>query len=492
MTKNIALEPRPSEQMSESYSDELMDDLFGDVDQILAGDPSVCMAIVKSPTEPHSPKNKTVQLPANFTARSAADVYRATMVASTQASNAQVNSMQMSNRLADQQENQSLLPQQTSQGYRKGGRPMTAFQGNPAQSGNFQSAVIQSSTDLSADAATDTGAATIDVQPNAQLEDSFSYPPDSATELAPSLTSTTSTLTSPAASKSKASKLPVSLPFLLIGAAGISMIGTLCIWVLGHSNPGRAQLLSFNTEASAAELPQRSDEAFLVYLQRSLDTISTKQANQNSPNQTAATLPGASPSSSVPATVSPSAAAAPAASTSAASTPTASAPTASAPSIIERVFVPVYQNEQTNNPVAAAPTAPGPTDANRSTVPVPAPVAAAAALPAGSSAPAATLPTLPASSTALPTPPTTTATAPTNSAAAAVVDTTPVAEQVLVGVLNLGSRSAALFDVDGTSQRTYVGDRIGTSDWSLVSVNGQDVVIRRNGEVRSVYIGQRF
>ena len=68
----------------------------------------------------------------------------------------------------------------------------------------------------------------------------------------------------------------------------------------------------------------------------------------------------------------------------------------------------------------------------------------------------------------------------------------PASEHALVGILNLGSRSAALFNIDGSSQRAYVGDRIGVSDWSLVSVNGQDVVVRRDGEVRSIYIGQRF
>jgi len=497
MTKNIALEPRPTEKVSESYSDELMDDLFGDVDRILAGDSGACGAIVKSPAEAHRPGARTVQLPSNFTARSAADIYRATIAASRdQASNWPEDWP------ADRPENQPASSQQPSSGYHRGGRPMTAFHGNPAQSGNFQSAVIQSSTHSE----TESSAATIDVQPNAHPEETFSYPSDSAAELTSPLASSPDALV---ALKSKAPKLPVSLPFLLIGAAGISLAGTLGIWALGHSDPGGARLLSFNTEASAAELPKRSDEAFLVYLQQALNTIS---ANHSPSNQTVAILPGAAPASSVPTTVPQANAAAPTAgalpglpganaSAANASVPNVSVPSGSVssgsvPNVIERVFVPVYQNERTNNSVAAVPAAPMPsnqTGRRQPTVPVPAPVAAAAALPAGAAVPAASLPTLPTGNTAaLPTPPVTTAAAPTNSAAAAIVDTTPVAEQVLVGVLNLGSRSAALFDVDGNSQRAYVGDRIGTSDWNLVSVNGQDVVIRRNGEVRSVYIGQRF
>jgi len=91
----------------------------------------------------------------------------------------------------------------------------------------------------------------------------------------------------------------------------------------------------------------------------------------------------------------------------------------------------------------------------------------------------------------LPAPNAAIAVAPTN-AAAAITDVTPNSENVLVGILNLGSRSAALFNIDGSSQRAYVGDRVGVSNWTLVSVNGQDIVVRRDGEVRSVYIGQRF
>jgi Tfp pilus assembly protein PilP len=62
----------------------------------------------------------------------------------------------------------------------------------------------------------------------------------------------------------------------------------------------------------------------------------------------------------------------------------------------------------------------------------------------------------------------------------------------LVGVLELGDRSAALFEVNGVPQRVYIGERIGTAGWTLVSVAHQEVMIRRNGDVRSLYIGQQF
>lgn len=68
----------------------------------------------------------------------------------------------------------------------------------------------------------------------------------------------------------------------------------------------------------------------------------------------------------------------------------------------------------------------------------------------------------------------------------------PAAVHTLVGVLELGARSAALFEVNGVPQRIYIGERIGSSGWSLVSVSNEEAVVRRNGEVRSIYIGQKF
>jgi Tfp pilus assembly protein PilP len=62
----------------------------------------------------------------------------------------------------------------------------------------------------------------------------------------------------------------------------------------------------------------------------------------------------------------------------------------------------------------------------------------------------------------------------------------------LVGVLELGDRSAALFDIAGNTQRVYVGESIGSSGWTLVSITNQEAIVRRNGDVRSIYVGQQF
>lgn len=76
--------------------------------------------------------------------------------------------------------------------------------------------------------------------------------------------------------------------------------------------------------------------------------------------------------------------------------------------------------------------------------------------------------------------------------AAGTASGVPVSARTLVGVLELGDRSAALFELDGVTQRVYIGEPIANSGWFLVSVTNDEAVIRRNGEVRSIYIGQQF
>lgn len=70
----------------------------------------------------------------------------------------------------------------------------------------------------------------------------------------------------------------------------------------------------------------------------------------------------------------------------------------------------------------------------------------------------------------------------------------PVTNHRLDGVLDLGdpSRNAALFNIDGVTRQVRVGENIGSSGWSLVEVVNNEAIIRRNGEVRSIYPGQKF
>lgn len=62
----------------------------------------------------------------------------------------------------------------------------------------------------------------------------------------------------------------------------------------------------------------------------------------------------------------------------------------------------------------------------------------------------------------------------------------------LEGLLELGNKSAALFKIDGVTRRINMGESIGSSGWTLVEVSNGEAVIRRNGEVRSIYAGQKL
>ncbi|MBE9036167.1 hypothetical protein [aff. Roholtiella sp. LEGE 12411] len=67
-----------------------------------------------------------------------------------------------------------------------------------------------------------------------------------------------------------------------------------------------------------------------------------------------------------------------------------------------------------------------------------------------------------------------------------------VPRNTLEGLLELGNKSAALFKIDGVTRRVDVGESIGSSGWTLVDVSNGEAVIRRNGEVRAIYTGQKL
>ncbi|MBE9199159.1 MULTISPECIES: hypothetical protein [unclassified Nodularia (in: cyanobacteria)] len=62
----------------------------------------------------------------------------------------------------------------------------------------------------------------------------------------------------------------------------------------------------------------------------------------------------------------------------------------------------------------------------------------------------------------------------------------------LAGLLELGDKSAALFEFEGVTRRINMGESIGASGWTLVDVANGEAIIRRNGEVRSIVAGQKL
>ncbi len=63
----------------------------------------------------------------------------------------------------------------------------------------------------------------------------------------------------------------------------------------------------------------------------------------------------------------------------------------------------------------------------------------------------------------------------------------------LVKTLPDSNRPGAVFEIDRQSQTVNVGQKIGTSNWSLLTVaKGEVIVKRKGGEIRSIYLGQKF
>ena len=91
--------------------------------------------------------------------------------------------------------------------------------------------------------------------------------------------------------------------------------------------------------------------------------------------------------------------------------------------------------------------------------------------------------------TPLPTLPSRTATAPVKQPIPLSV---PGVARTLVGVVEMGDQSAILVEINGVAQRFKLGESIGSSGWALVEVSKNQAIMRRNGEVRSVFIGQSF
>ncbi len=83
-------------------------------------------------------------------------------------------------------------------------------------------------------------------------------------------------------------------------------------------------------------------------------------------------------------------------------------------------------------------------------------------------------------------------TAPPPVAKATVPMVSSATKHDLVGVLESGDRSSALFRWNGMTQRIQIGEAIGSSGWQLASVNSQQAILSRQGKTRYLEVGQSF
>lgn len=251
--------------------------------------------------------------------------------------------------------------------------------------------------------------------------------------------------------------------FLLAGGIA-SLVVTIVLLLLNQQKLNWPWLLNFASSPSAQKGKlSDSDAQFISYMQRSLEVIDRKTTAKSKTAQTGTNSTTTPPSVAIAGN--------------------SSLPPSQGTTVLERVYIPVYPPQAPWTPPATSsasrPAIPAPTIAN-SPQPLPSPVAIPSAPPSPQAAkPSPTPSALPPASVAVPTLPT-------------VAPAAPAATHTLVGLLELGDRSAALFEINGITQRFNVGEAIGASGWTLVSVANQEAVIRRNGEVRSIYVGQKF
>jgi hypothetical protein len=186
-----------------------------------------------------------------------------------------------------------------------------------------------------------------------------------------------------------------------------------------------------NAPISQNSTTSQEDKKFIAYLQSSLAIID-RQGQTLSPAPNPAAKNNPSPVVPVP------------------PAPPANLPVNNTPQIIERIYVPVYpQTPETT--AKLVPVTPSNTDISA--------------------------PPLPAAPQV-------------NRPVAAVIPTNNQVKNTLVGVMDLGDRSSALFDNKGITTRISPGEFI--NGWTLVEVGNQQVILSRNGQTKVLEVGQSF
>jgi hypothetical protein len=284
---------------------------------------------------------------------------------------------------------------------------------------------------------------------------------------------------------------------ILLGAACGSLLLVLGLWLASRSGLLRLRAAPA-PETPAASSVTAPDTQFVEYVQRSLEAIEQKKAPQ--PNPQLAGVPGVAPPGTLP-SISISGAPPATAGLSTAVNRIADAleqagaqPGAPAPQV---VLIPPPAPVAPAAPVAGAPAAPQTAAVSPSPT---APASGRAIAAAGARTPLAASPSpsespqpkILARETEAAPAPSAQQSAPAPEQSAPAVSTAPTSAHTLVGILELGDRSAALFEVDGVARRIYVGESIGASGWTLAEIKNQEAVIRKGGDVRSVFVGQKF
>jgi hypothetical protein len=68
----------------------------------------------------------------------------------------------------------------------------------------------------------------------------------------------------------------------------------------------------------------------------------------------------------------------------------------------------------------------------------------------------------------------------------------PAPSYTLIGVLDLGDRSTAMLDINGSVQSIGLGKAINNTGWVLSRVNQQEIILKRGKETKTIFVGQKF
>ncbi|MGL5059971.1 MAG: hypothetical protein ACRC62_08305 [Microcoleus sp.] len=293
---------------------------------------------------------------------------------------------------------------------------------------------------------------------------------------------------------------------MLLGAAFGSLLLVLGLWLASRSGlvrlPEVAATSATTTEAAKAQ----PDTEFVEYVQRSLEAIEQRkpaQVNPQLPGVPGSVAPGSLPniqiSGAPPANAGLSSAVNRIAD---AIEQAATQPGAPAPQVVilppaqAPAQAPGQAPVQTATPTQTTSVSPSPTtqSSGRAIASAGTPAQSpAAASPSTSEAPQPRILARETESSQAPAAdPAPAAPQPAAAPAAPPASSAPTAAHTLVGILELGDRSAALFEIDGVARRIYVGESIGASGWTLAEIKNQEAVIRKGGDVRSVFVGQKF
>jgi hypothetical protein len=86
----------------------------------------------------------------------------------------------------------------------------------------------------------------------------------------------------------------------------------------------------------------------------------------------------------------------------------------------------------------------------------------------------------------------TTTAKPNTVAASRPVAAAPAPSYTLIGILDLGDRSTAMIDINGSVQSIGLGKAINNTGWILSRVSQQEIILKRGKETKTIFVGQKF